>query len=85
MEGRRIFALATKARTRPDEFSFVEGDVLLFGPETSGLPAVFLDTLPEVQKLRLPMKPGSRSMNLSNTVAVIRFEAWRQNGYAVCV
>ena len=54
----------------------------LFGPETRGLPAEILDTLPEGQKLRLPMKPGSRSMNLSNTVAVILFEAWRQNGYA---
>ena len=47
-----------------------------------GLPAEILDPLPEGQKLRLPMKPGSRSMNLSNTVAVILFEAWRQNGYA---
>lgn len=80
--GRRIFALTTKGKTRPDEISFVEGDVFLFGPETRGLPAEILDTLPEGQKLRLPMKPGSRSMNLSNTVAVILFEAWRQNGYA---
>ncbi len=82
MEGRRIFALTTKGKTRPDEVSFVEDDVFLFGPETRGLPAEILDALPEGQKLRLPMKPGSRSMNLSNTVAVILFEAWRQNGYA---
>ena len=82
LEGRRRFALTTKGKTRPDEVSFVEGDVFLFGPETRGLPAEILDTLPQGQKLRLPMKPGSRSMNLSNTVAVILFEAWRQNGYA---
>ena len=82
LEGRHIFALTTKGKTHPDEVSFVEGDVFLFGPETRGLPAEILDTLPQGQKLRLPMKPGSRSMNLSNTVAVILFEAWRQNGYA---
>ena len=82
LEGRHIFALTTKGKTRPDEVSFVEGDVFLFGPETRGLPAEILDTLPQGQKLRLPMKPGSRSMNLSNTVAVILFEAWRPNGYA---
>ena len=74
LEGRRIFALTTKGSTRPDEVSFREGDVLLFGPETRGLPAG--------QKIRLPMMPDSRSMNLSNTVAVILFEAWRQNGFA---
>ncbi|HEZ4301556.1 TPA: tRNA (uridine(34)/cytosine(34)/5-carboxymethylaminomethyluridine(34)-2'-O)-methyltransferase TrmL, partial [Neisseria meningitidis] len=50
--------------------------------ETRGLPADILDSLPAAQKIRLPMQPGSRSMNLSNTVAVILFEAWRQHGYA---
>ncbi len=82
LEGRRIFALTTKGSTRPDEVFFREGDVLLFGPETRGLPAEVLDSLPAGQKIRLPMMPGSRSMNLSNTVAVILFEAWRQNGFA---
>mgnify|MGYP000861340028 FL=1 len=82
LKGRRIFALTTKGSTRPDEVSFREGDVLLFGPETRGLPAEVLDSLPAGQKIRLPMMPGSRSMNLSNTVAVILFEAWRQNGFA---
>lgn len=82
LEGRRIFALTTKGSTRPDEVSFREGDVLLFGPETRGLPAKVLDSLPAGQKIRLPMMPDSRSMNLSNTVAVILFEAWRQNGFA---
>ena len=82
LEGRRTFALTTKGSTRPDEVSFREGDVLLFGPETRGLPAEVLDSLPAGQKIRLPMMPDSRSMNLSNTVAVILFEAWRQNGFA---
>jgi RNA methyltransferase, trmH family, group 2 len=82
LKGRRIFALTTKGSTRPDEVSFHEGDVLLFGPETRGLPAEVLDSLPAGQKIRLPMMPDSRSMNLSNTVAVILFEAWRQNGFA---
>ncbi|WP_416189695.1 tRNA (uridine(34)/cytosine(34)/5-carboxymethylaminomethyluridine(34)-2'-O)-methyltransferase TrmL [Neisseria sp. CCUG17229] len=81
LEGRRIFALTTKGKTRPDKAEFRPGDVFLFGPETRGLPAEILDTLPAGQKLRLPMLPDSRSMNLSNTVAVMLFEAWRQNDY----
>ena len=56
--------------------------MFLFGPETRGLPAEILDGLPQERKIRLPMKSGSRSMNLSNTVAVIVFEAWRQNGFS---
>ncbi|WP_373746749.1 tRNA (uridine(34)/cytosine(34)/5-carboxymethylaminomethyluridine(34)-2'-O)-methyltransferase TrmL [Neisseria dentiae] len=82
LAGRRIFALTTKGSTRPDKAVFQAGDVFLFGPETRGLPAEILASLPAEQKLRLPMLPGSRSMNLSNTVAVMLFEAWRQNGYA---
>lgn len=82
LAGRRIFALTTKGRTRPDQVSFQAGDVFLFGPETRGLPAEILDGLPQERKIRLPMKSGSRSMNLSNTVAVIVFEAWRQNGFS---
>lgn len=82
LAGRRIFALTTKGSTRPDRVSFQAGDVFLFGPETRGLPAEILDGLPQERKIRLPMKSGSRSMNLSNTVAVIVFEAWRQNGFS---
>ena len=81
LEGRRIFALTTKGKTRPDEASFKEGDVFLFGPETRGLPAEILESLHAVRKLRLKFRPGSRSMNLSNTAAVMLFEAWRQNDY----
>ncbi|MGN6893599.1 tRNA (cytidine(34)-2'-O)-methyltransferase, partial [Neisseria sp. P0015.S009] len=68
--------------TLPDEVSFREGFVLLFCPETRGLPAEVLDSLPAGQKIRLPMIPGSRSMNLTNTVAVLLLEAWRQNCFA---
>ena len=82
LSGRRIFALTTKGSTRPDQVSFRPGDVFLFGPETRGLPAEILDSLSAGQKIRLPMKAGSRSMNLSNTVAVVVFEAWRQNGFS---
>lgn len=81
LEGKRIFALTTKGNTRPDTVSFDSGDVFLFGPETRGLPLEILETLPETQKIRFPMLPNSRSMNLSNTVAVTIFEAWRQIGY----
>ncbi|MDO4696524.1 MAG: tRNA (uridine(34)/cytosine(34)/5-carboxymethylaminomethyluridine(34)-2'-O)-methyltransferase TrmL [Neisseria sp.] len=81
LRGRRIFALSTKGKSRYDQARFQAGDVFLFGPETRGLPPEILDGLPPEQKLRLPMRPGSRSMNLSNTVAVMLFEAWRQNGF----
>lgn len=79
---RRIFALTTKGSTRPDQVSFQAGDVFLFGPETRGLPADILENLPAGRKIRLPMRANSRSMNLSNTVAVTVFEAWRQNGFS---
>ena len=82
LAGRRIFALTTKGTARPDKAAFQEGDVFVFGPETRGLPAEILDTLPENQKIRFPMLPDNRSMNLSNTVAVTVFEAWRQQNYA---
>jgi len=81
LEGRRIFALTTKGKTRPDEASFKEGDVFLLGPETRGLPADSPRAPPAGGSPPLPMRPGSRSMNLSNTAAVMLFEAWRQNDY----
>lgn len=82
LAGRRIFAFTTKGTARPDKAAFQVGDVFVFGPETRGLPAEILDTLPENQKIRFPMLPDNRSMNLSNTVAVTVFEAWRQQNYA---
>lgn len=81
LHGSRIFALTTTGRTCYSSVQFTAGDVLLFGSETCGLPAEILDTLPENTKLRLPMRPANRSMNLSNAVAVTVFEAWRQNGF----
>jgi tRNA (cytidine/uridine-2'-O-)-methyltransferase len=74
----RVFALSTRGTTRYDEPHYEAGDALLLGPETRGLPQKLLETLPATQRLRLPMRDGSRSLNLSNTAAVIVYEAWRQ-------
>ena len=79
---RRLFALSTRGRTRFDTPRYEAGDAFLFGPETRGLPQDVIDALPEEQRLRLPMRPDNRSLNLSNAVAVVVFEAWRQHGYA---
>ncbi len=77
----RVFAFSTRGRTRFDLPEFTPGDAFLFGPETRGLPDAVLEALPPEQRLRLPMKPGNRSLNLSNTAAVVVYEAWRQHGY----
>lgn len=77
----RIFALSTKGTKNYSEVEFQEGDILLFGPETRGLPASIRESLPVDQVLRLPMRPDSRSLNLSNTVAVVVYEALRQIGF----
>ena len=77
----RIFAFSTRGTTRHDAPRFQAGDALLFGPETRGLPDDLLTTLPAEQVLRLPLAPGSRSLNLSNTVAIAVFEAWRQHDF----
>ncbi|KAB7657562.1 tRNA (uridine(34)/cytosine(34)/5-carboxymethylaminomethyluridine(34)-2'-O)-methyltransferase TrmL [Plesiomonas shigelloides] len=77
----RLFALTTKGTPAHSDIQYQAGDYLLFGPETRGLPPEILDAMPPEQKIRLPMCPESRSMNLSNTVAVVVFESWRQLGY----
>ncbi len=82
LAGRRFFALSTKGGRRYDEPVFQPGDVFIFGPESRGLPAEILSALPPEQQLRIPMLPGCRSMNLSNAVAVVVLEAWRQCGFA---
>jgi tRNA (cytidine/uridine-2'-O-)-methyltransferase len=82
LDAPRLFALSTKAATRHDHARFEYGDALLFGPESRGLPDELLATLPAERRLRLPMRPGQRSLNLSNAVAVTVFEAWRQLGFA---
>ena len=74
----RVFALSTRNSTRYDEATFRAGDALLFGPETRGLPLDILNALPPEQRLRLPMQAGNRSLNLSNSAAVVVYEAWRQ-------
>jgi tRNA (cytidine/uridine-2'-O-)-methyltransferase len=78
----RLFAFSTKGSRYFHSVQFGAGDALLFGPESRGLPADVLQGLPAGQVLRLPMRANSRSLNLSNTVAVAVFEAWRQGGFA---
>jgi tRNA (cytidine/uridine-2'-O-)-methyltransferase len=81
LDAPRLFAFSTRARQRHDEVGFLPGDALLFGPESRGLPNDVLDGIPETQRVRLPMRPHQRSLNLSNAVAVAVFEAWRQHGF----
>ena len=78
----RLFALSTRGTVRYDQVNFAAGDALLFGPETRGLPAELLASLPPEHILRLPMRPNVRSLNLSNSVAVVVYEAWRQLEFA---
>lgn len=78
----RLFALTTKGTPAHSAVSYQAGDYLLFGPESRGLPAGILDALPPEHKIRIPMRAESRSMNLSNAVSVVVYEAWRQLDYA---
>ncbi len=78
LPNQRVFALSTRGRQRYDQVSYQAGDIFLFGPETRGLPQEVLDSLPAEQRLRLPMLNGQRSLNLSNTAAIMLYEAWRQ-------
>ncbi|WP_257388210.1 tRNA (uridine(34)/cytosine(34)/5-carboxymethylaminomethyluridine(34)-2'-O)-methyltransferase TrmL [Tahibacter caeni] len=77
----RVFALSTRGTTSPYAVRFANDDAVVFGSETRGLPQELLDALPAPQRLRLPMRPGNRSLNLSNAVAVVVYEAWRQRGF----
>ena len=77
----RVFAFSTRGRTNYATPTYRQGDALLFGPETRGLPQTVLDALPVGQRVRLPMRSTSRSLNLSNSVAVAVYEAWRQMGF----
>lgn len=78
----RLFALTTKGTSAHSAASYQNSDYLMFGPETRGLPVSILNALPPEQKIRIPMKPDSRSINLSNAVSVVAYEAWRQLEYA---
>jgi len=74
----RVFAITTKGSQRYTDVRFEPEDLLLFGPETRGLPEAVLMALPPAQRLRIPMQEGSRSLNLSNSAAILVYEAWRQ-------
>lgn len=78
----RLFALSTKNSTRYDQPQFQRGDAFIFGPETRGLPLELLEQIPPHLRLRLPMLPNNRSLNLSNTVAIVVYEAWKQLDFA---
>jgi len=78
----RLYACSTRGRVLYVQPAYRAGDAFLFGPETGGLPQAVLETLPERNRLFIPMYPDDRSLNLSNAVAVILYEAWRQNGFA---
>ena len=79
---RRLFAVSTRGTTHYAEARYEQGDVFVFGAESRGLDPALRESFPPAQRIRLPMMPGNRSLNLSNTVAVVVYEAWRQNGYA---
>lgn len=79
---RRVLAVSTRASVRYDRVDYSDGDALLFGPETRGLPQEVLDSIDPALRIRLPMQPGNRSLNLSNAVAIVVYEAWRQSGFA---
>lgn len=76
-----IYAITTKGTKGYTEVSFQAGDILLFGSETSGLAPEVMAQIPPEQRLRVPMMPNNRSLNLSNTVALVSYEAWRQHGF----
>jgi len=77
----RVFAVSTKGTQQYDKVKYAAGDVFVFGPESRGLPAEILGAVAEQQLIRVPMVPGNLSLNLSNTVSVVLYEAWRQVGF----
>ena len=78
---RRFFAVSTRGKQRYDQGAYASGDVFLFGAESRGLPSEISDSFPEQRQVRVPMVPNSRSLNLSNAVAVMVYEAWRQMNF----
>lgn len=81
LAGKRLFAITTKGSTRHSEIAFKQEDVFVFGPETRGLPEEIRNEFSTAHRVRLPMLPDSRSLNLSNSAAVLIYEAWRQIGF----
>ena len=84
MKERRLFAVSTKGTQRYDLVEYAKDDIFVFGPESRGLPDEILKSVPPSRCLRIPMVAGSRSLNLSNAVAVLIYEAWRQVGFGTC-
>lgn len=78
----RLYPLSTRAPTAYDQPRFRPGDAFLFGPETRGLPVAVIESVPVAQRLRIPLRPGNRSLNLANATAVVVYEAWRQCGFS---
>lgn len=85
LNGRRLFAVTTRGKNRYDQVRYQPGDALVFGAETRGLPQEILDEFAPNARLRLPMLPGSRSLNLANAVTAIVYEGWRQLGFTDAV
>jgi tRNA (cytidine/uridine-2'-O-)-methyltransferase len=83
LDGARLLAVETDARLSYADFAYRAGDALMFGPETRGLPAHVRERIAEEHSLHIPMRPASRSLNLSNAVALVVYEAWRQLGFAM--
>lgn len=81
LETSRLFAVSTRGEARYDAVAFTPGDAFVLGPETRGLPAPVLDGFPPDRRLRIPMAPGSRSLNVANAAAIAVYEAWRQVGF----
>lgn len=81
VDGKRILACTTKGSRLHDQIAYQADDVLLFGSETAGLPASVLESFALEHRLRIPMRPSNRSINLSNAVAIVSYEAWRQRGF----
>jgi tRNA (cytidine/uridine-2'-O-)-methyltransferase len=79
---RRLFAVTTRGACRYDNTRYRPRDVFVFGPETRGLPAEVLESFAVEQRIRVPMRAGNRSLNLANAVAIVLYEAWRQNDFA---
>jgi tRNA (cytidine/uridine-2'-O-)-methyltransferase len=82
LAGARVFSVETGAARRYSDAQFRPGDALLFGSETRGLPASVVNEIPLERRLTIPMRAGNRSLNLANAVALVVYEAWRQNGFA---
>jgi len=81
IDTKRIFAITTRGKVQYDAIQFYPGDAFLFGSETKGLPETIMNSIPDHMRLRLPMVTDSRSLNLSNTVAIVTYEAWRQHRF----